>query len=360
MLGSGSIEMFGSITNGTININGTGTYTLGSSTYPNTTLFNITLNLVGTSTAQVYSTTGHTLSTGGSLVLSTNNTSTGANIIGGSQIIWGNINLTSNLTTTLTYDTTALGNLNANSNALNGAKLFVAGNLSVTTTIIGTSTIELNGSNNTTWGAGIYQNSIIVNKSLGATVTTGSTITWGAANRSLIFNSAVNFLTNSNTLTLSGTPLTITNSFGSPFFNLSVPNNGTLILNAPITINNNLTLNGSATFQGTAGWDCANLVSTAAGTFTVTLQQAVTYRTRLQAFITGGTSGARTTIISSGASNAIWTLDQGASQSLIYVNGTRIDSSQGQTVWTFGGIRTNTINWNPGSPPGTFAYTFLN
>jgi hypothetical protein len=367
MLGSGSIEMFGSITNGTININGTGTYTLGSSTYPNTTLFNITLNLVGTSTAQVYSTTGHTLSTGGSLVLSTNNTSTGANIIGGSQIIWGNINLTSNLTTTLTYDTTALGNLNANSNALNGAKLFVAGNLSVTTTIIGTSTIELNGSNNTTWGAGIYQNSIIVNKSLGATVTTGSTITWGAANRSLIFNSAVNFLTNSNTLTLSGTPLTITNSFGSPFFNLSVPNNGTLILNAPITINNNLTLNGSATFQGTAGWVCANLISTAAGTFTVTLQQAVTYRTRLQAFITGGTSGARTTIISSGASTrAIWTLDQGASQSLIYVNGTRIDSSQGQTVWTFGGtisttpVGAETLNWNVGSPPGTFAYTFLN
>jgi hypothetical protein len=66
---------------------------------------------------------------------------------------------------------------------------------------------------------------------------------------------------------------------------------------------------------------------------------------------------------SSGASNAIWTLDQGASQSMIYVNGTRIDSSQGQTIWSFGVSPANiatTINWNIGSPPGTFAYTFIN
>jgi hypothetical protein len=141
----------------------------------------------------------------------------------------------------------------------------------------------------------------------------------------------------------------------------------TLTLSSTLNINGNLLCNGSATFTGTAGWDCANLVSTAAGTFTITLQQLITYRTRLQAFITGGTSAARTTIISSGASTrAIWTLDQGASQSLIYVNGTRIDSSQGQTVWTFGGlisttpVGAETLNWNLGSPPGTFAYTFLN
>jgi hypothetical protein len=130
-----------------------------------------------------------------------------------------------------------------------------------------------------------------------------------------------------------------------------------------LTLNNS----GGVTFTGAAGWVCANLVSTISSANNITLQQLITYRTTLQAFITGGTSGVRTTIISSGASTrAIWTLDQGASQSLIYVNGTRIDSSQGQTVWTFGGlisttpVGAETLNWNVGSPPGTFAYTFLN
>ena len=70
-------------------------------------------------------------------------------------------------------------------------------------------------------------------------------------------------------------------------------------------------------------------------------------------------------IVSSGATTrAIWTLDQGATQSLIYVNGTRIDSSQngGQTIWSFGVTPANiatTINWNVGTRPGTVAYVFV-
>jgi hypothetical protein len=57
---------------------------------------------------------------------------------------------------------------------------------------------------------------------------------------------------------------------------------------------------------------------------------------------------------------SLWTLDYGAQQSLVYVNGTRIDSSLGQTVWTFDGVRTDTVNWSTGSRPGTSAYTFVN
>jgi hypothetical protein len=57
---------------------------------------------------------------------------------------------------------------------------------------------------------------------------------------------------------------------------------------------------------------------------------------------------------------SLWTLDYGANQSLIYVSGTRIDSSLGQTIWTFGGLRTDTVNWATGSRPGTSAYTFVN
>ena len=365
MLGTGLIDIAG-ITNGTLNINGTGTYTIGSATNPTLTATSLTINLVGTSIAQVYSTTSHTLSTQGGLTLSTNNTPTGANIVGGSQITWGNISLTSNQTTTLTYDTIALGNLSSVSHALNGAKLYVAGNLSVTTVISGTATIELNGSTNTTWSAGSYQNNIIVNKTgVGTKVTTAAgTITWGLANRTLTMNSAVDFLAGSTTFTLSGTPLTINDTFGNPFFNVNIPASTLNITGILMRINSNLTLTAAgATFAGTFGWDCNNLICTTAGTFNITLQQLITYRTRTGVSITGGTSGLRPTMTSSGASNAIWTLDFGATQSLIYVNGTRIDSSGGQTVWSFGVSPANiatTINWNPGVPLRTVAYTFVN
>jgi hypothetical protein len=72
-------------------------------------------------------------------------------------------------------------------------------------------------------------------------------------------------------------------------------------------------------------------------------------------------------MVSNNASiRAIWTLDYGATQNIIYVNGTRIDSSLGQTIWTFGGlisttpVGAETLNWRTGTRPGTIAYVFLN
>ena len=256
------------------------------------------------------------------------------------------------------YVTGGLSSIFTNS-AVNGSgRLYIGGNINPAQTIAGTAVIEMYGSSNANLETGTLANSLFINKTTaGVIVSLTGSLTWGAAGRTLQRNvGTINAGT--STITIPVASVTI-NDF--TFWNLTVNSGAIIIQNLLNTINNNLTLNGNATFQGTAGWDCANLISTAAGTFGVVLQQAVTYRTRLQAFITGGVSTTvGTTMTSSGASNAIWTLDQGASQSLIYVNGTRIDSSQGQTVWTFGGIRTNTINWNPGSPPGTFAYTFLN
>jgi len=363
MLGSGNIDI-ATLNTGTLNINGTGTYTIGSATNPTLTATSLTINLVGTSTAQVYSTTAHTLVCSNT-TLRTNNTATGANI-GGSQIIWGNINCNTNQINTLIYNTTALGNLSSNQATLNGVgvTLYVEGNLSVTTLIQGTATIELNGAVNKTWGAGSYGNSIVVNKSSSAVVTAASAITWGSASRTLTLNTDVNFTTNSNTFTLSGTPLTINNSFGSLFFNVNIPASTLNINGGVIRITSNLTLTGlGATFAGTAGWDCNNLICSTAGPFSITLQQAIAYRTRTGVSLTGGTAANRVTMTSSGASNAIWTLDFGATQSLIYVNGTRIDSSGGQTVWSFGVLSTDvntSLNWNPGVPLRTVAYTFVN
>ena len=340
-------------------INTSGVITLTTSLRPGT------LNYI---TGSVIVNPGHTyiITTGSSHL--TDRTSTG-----GSKINFFNLTGSQSGTVTLLSNLTVTNNYTNNINVIfaGGFTIFIAGNLSSSGYIYNPSltktTLELNGPTSSTvqstTSPPIIGTNLIINKSASATVTFLSNLFFGDSTNSILELTAG--IVNPGAFTVTTNTSCIINNM--TLNNLTVSAGHTVTQNVLNTINNNLTLNGSATFAGTAGWVCANLVSTAAGTFTVTLQQAVTYRTRLQAFITGGTSGAaRTTIISSGASTrAIWTLDQGASQSLIYVNGTRIDSSQGQTVWTFGGlisttpVGAETLNWNIGSPPGTFAYTFL-
>jgi len=360
LTGSGTLNLFGfSGSNNIVNIATGASYAIVSSSL---SLNLIIFNLVGTATCSVPAI--HTLTLTSS-TLTTNNTSTGANIVGGSEIQWKNISIV--FTNTITYTTTVLGNLagaNATVSAINTGKMLVYGNLSIIAGGIfsGTSTIEFTGSVAASWGTGAYQNNIIVSKSGGAVVTAASAITWGFTSRTLTLNSTVNFSTNSNTFTLNSTPLTINNSSVSQFFNITVPNNGVLNINNNTTpILGTLSLAGSATFAGTYGWTCGTLSLTAAGTFTITLQNSVTYTTTISAILTGGTNAARYTMTSNDATiRAIWTLSNGASQLLTYVNGTRIDSSLGQTVYSFGGTLTDTINWLLLTTPGTVAYTFVN
>ena len=269
MTGTGTIEaaIGATIFSGTFNITGSGNYVLGSVSRPNLVFQGVVLNLVGTSTANVYSTSGHTLVMNGATI-TTNNTPTGANIVGGSEIIWGNILLTSNQPVTLTYETTALGNLTANNNAINGAKLYVAGNLSVTTQVLGTSTIELNGSNSTTWSAGTCQNSIIINKSGAGSVTLpAGTITWGAAGR-ILQRTAGNINAGTSTVSIPNAAVTVNNMI---FNNLTVTGGATITQNALNTINGLLLLNGTTTFLGTHGFTTQNLTCTTAAS-TITLQ----------------------------------------------------------------------------------------
>lgn len=134
----------------------------------------------------------------------------------------------------------------------------------------------------------------------------------------------------------------------------------------PLVILNNLTISGNTTFAGTSGWTCANLICTVSN-INITLQNSVTYTTTTSAQLTGGTNAARIVMTSNSATvRTIWTLQNGATQNLTYVNGTRIDSSLGQTVYTFGGTISTTppgaetLNWNLLTTPGTVAYTFVN
>ena len=130
-----------------------------------------------------------------------------------------------------------------------------------------------------------------------------------------------------------------------------------------MTVTNNLTINSTltTTFAGTAGWTC-NTLTNSTPVSTITLANSSSgalYRTRATASLTG-TNASRITMTSDNATTqSIWTLDNGAQQSLVYVNGTRIDSSQGATIWSFGGTLVSASNWGSGSAQATTAYTYV-
>jgi hypothetical protein len=263
---------------GVVNINTTNPYgyIFGSLSFPQTTLINTTLNLIGTSVAQVFSTTSHTLWVSTS-ILNTNNTSTGANIVGGSEIIWGNLLFTNSLLT-VSQPSTFLGNLTVSPTlgVINGAKILVSGNISLAGGgLQGTSTIEMNGSVNRTISGGIIQNNLIINKSSGATITVLANITLGIAGRSLSMNTTTLFGTTS--LTIAGNNFTINNSSGSSFYNLTNNTaNTTISINNPIFISNNLTVFSNINFAGSSGWTCANFLCSVAGSI-ITFLTGVTY-----------------------------------------------------------------------------------
>jgi hypothetical protein len=327
-------------------------------------------------------TTGSTLSIVASATLDLLNTT------------WGNFSNPSNSAITLLsnadFNNVTLGTVSSGtSQVINGLfNLNVRGNFTNNQTsggISGTGTIRFTGTGN--WGgaaAGIVNNVII--DTAGA-VTLTINITWGSAGRTftvtagtlnmgattltvsagttVTINPAVTLNAGTSTVSVGGGALTIFNTNSKNLFNVTVSANGNISIGSLLSVTGTLRLLGAATFTGISGWTCATLVSAATGAFFITLQEGITYTTTAAVSITGGVAavGSRPTMTSSsGVNRAIWTLNQGAAQSMIYVNGTRIDSSGGQPIYSFGVAPADistTINWYIGTRPGTVAYVFV-
>jgi len=247
----------------------------------------------------------------------------------------------------------------------NGASyvIYVGGNLTLSSVALsGTATIEMSGSGNASISAGTIQNNLTINKSAEAIVTfPAGTVTWGTTARTLTYTAGtINTSTSTFTIPIN-TSVTIN---GMPFYNLTLPGAATYTIDTPISIANNLTLaaTGNTTFTGSGGWTCANLICSTIGR-TITLANSssgASYRTTANTQLTATAASPITMTSNNATTQSIWTLDNGALQSLVYINGTRIDSSQGQTIWSFGATLNGTTNWATGSRPGTVAYTFVN
>jgi hypothetical protein len=353
MNGSGSLS--GSFTNCSITINTTGAITQPSPGLGFSQGVTYNIDAVGTYT-----------STGG-ISIGSNGVIFGGTALSGVSI--QSLSFGAGASQVLTLNApTNIGNLVVNGSAsgtINGSTLSVSNSIVPLNGIFGTSTIEMTGSSSATVSGGSMQNNFTINKSGGAVVIFASTFTWGLANRSLTINSLVNFSNNSNTFTLSGTPLTINNSSASQFFNMTVPANITLNINgSTIPINGTLALSGSTTFAGAFGWTCGSLTCTTASSIIIILQAGNTYITTTNVNMVGTNAG-RITMRSNTPTvlpRAIWTLQNPATQSMVYVNGQGIDSNAGSTIWSFGGTISTALiplNWNLGSKPATKSFTFV-
>ena len=248
-------------------------------------------------------------------------------------------------------------------NTINNSTLEIQRNITCPSngTITGTTNLIIGGNTPTTYSA-VVTNNVNINKTPGGSVLLSNvpSLANGLTYSGGTFNyTAGSINPGTSTMTLGTSTVN-----GMSWYNLAVPGVATITSSVANTISNNLTLGltGNVTFTGSAGWTCANLICSTAGR-TITLANSssgASYRTTTNAQLTSTAASPINMTSNNALIQSIWTLDNGAQQSLIYVSGTRIDSSQGQTIWSFGAALNGTTNWATGSRPGTSAYTFVN
>lgn len=214
-----------------------------------------------------------------------------------------------------------------------------------------------------TWNDGItsYSSNIVIagNPTIGSCGMNGGSLTYTSGTPN--FNGTF-ILQGTVTLNLPGMP-----AFNNLTISTGVITTANITNNAPFTVNGIMTNTHTnaahvINWLGSSGWSTATLLNSFTGG-TLSLTSGVSYTIRSAISFTGGTFATRPVIRASltNSTKAILTLNPGATQTMVYVNGTDIDSSQndGQTIWTFSGVITRTVNWNIGSRPGTVAYVFV-
>lgn len=307
-------------TNITVNVASACTSIVASGTYTGTVTFNNTLTSAGTvtfiagmsiaGTSDLICNTTATLTSGGKTLTG------GLQLKGTSQVYTLGDNWTINGTLTLS-GTTAI---TITSNTIN-----VGGSLTETTATSGTANIVMNGTG--TWsGANFLGNNLTFNTA-GTITISGSVGTGGT----FTFTSGTVISTGS-TWTNTGATFTINNSG----FNV---NNFRTISNLNINGTNGFTINGNLTVD-----PVRTLTLLAGNTYTIASTGKLT--------AIGTLASAVSIVSSSGVTQAILTLSQGATQDVSFVTATRIDSSLGQTIWDYKGTLTTATNWK------TFPQTF--
>lgn len=259
-------------------------------------------------------------------------------IIGISNITLGqNMNVT-NLTTLGSLGQTVL----INGNTLFTTNLTKAG---TTATISGTTNITITGGNwtdTTTIGGGYLSNDVTI---------AGNVTLVGTAHRyrtGTITYSSGTFNPGTSTFTIDAAATL--NTVGMSFNNLSISGTTTITNNSLLTVTGTLAylLGSTVTFTGTTGWTAATFDIQTSSNVNHILKSGLTY-TVITNFISVATTNALKDTLKSSTPGvqAIFTLNQGANQSVGFTNATDINSSLGQAIYVANGTLSNTTNWNP-------------
>jgi len=298
------------------------------------------------------------LTTSGALIL-LNTTST--TFAGDFHITAATCSFLGTQTVTIVHDVTITGLTTiTGAEVLNGLFNWNTGGLTVAGAFTGTTSIVLTG--------GTWQETYVCSKNvtLAGDVTISGTILYAASGTPTLTYSSGTITTTGSTLSiatsctldtngmswniisLSGA-LTLTISSPLTVTTLTISAATTVTINGLLTVTGTLTLpNAATTFGGTAGWTVGTLTNSALGAARiVTLVSANTYTVTTAMNIAGASTSAKLNIVvSTPGTKAILTLNPGATQKLIFVYPTDIDSSLGQPIFTYTGTIVTCYNWS--------------
>ena len=346
---NGSVIVFAS---NAINITGTSDFFfIGTGTWSGAQAFNCNITITGTYTVSgtvgltgdcVFTCITGTLITIGS-TFSIPISSSATITINTNQAL---NNLSSGTATfTLSQDLTLTGTLaylNNTTITFNGNTLYIGGSLTLLASTIaaGTTNFILNGTG--TWGLGTVRNNLTINTS--GTITISGSVAYNTG--TLTYTSGT-VVTTGSTLTIAIS--TTLNTSGMSWNNIILSATLTLTINSLLSISGNLTYNSGTiiTCAGTSGWTAANFFILTSNNISHVLASGKTYTVTTYFESIATTSSLKDSLISgTPGTKAIFTLNYGATQNVGYTNATDIDSSRGQTIWTFNGTVTTTFNWN--------------
>lgn len=310
------------------NITVTGTYTLSGTT-------NITGNCIFTCTSGTLITTGSTFGV---------SNITTANVVINTNQTLNNLSLQT-ATITLSQAIVLLGTLSYLNNAtitINGFDITIGGSLTLLTSTlaVGTTNLIMNGTG--TWSLGTVRNNLTINTS--GTITISGSVAYNTG--TLTYTSGT-VVTTGSTLTIAIS--TTLNTAGMSWNNIILSATLNLTINSLLSIGGNLTYNSGTviTCAGTAGWTAANFFILTSNNISHVLAAGKTYTVTTYFESIATTSSLKDSLISgTPGTKAIFTLNYGATQNVGFTNAVDIDSSLGQTIWTFNGVITDTFNWN--------------
>ena len=207
----------------------------------------------------------------------------------------------------------------------------------------------------------------------GSVFTYNVPITFNSAGGTITFGSDLyfrNVLTYTSGIINPGTT-TFTTSYAAtlninsncPFYNFTIgsaSSSTTTTINGLLYINNTLTFVNTSTtnyLDGTGGFNTANIYCNAPGK-TIVFNSGLTYTIRNSMINIGSSVGHIIYKSSHPTIQAIYTLDNLATQANLYTDGRLMNSALGQTVWVVNGALSGTTNWGVVPVPATTADIF--